>query len=418
MIDVFLVHDDVDRASVIRGAITASPELNLVSETQTGREGAFAVATILQGHPRMLIVRLNLGDINGFDFISQVKQKSPDVYIVPALEGNEGGQVWQKLLQLELRDVIMGPVPQAEVTKVLKAASSRAQIQFDSTRAANTVLAGESFVVSVVSARGGLGKSVIATNLAAGIAKQSDSVALLDFSLNPGDFAVMLDDVPRNNIMDAVAAGGGMDVELLQNLLATHPRLGFRYLSCPNQDFDPTPFDYNIGLAMITAMRSLSSYIVIDTGLCSSGPTVAAVDSSDIVFLLTSRDVARLLGAQRLIKYLKNDRAIPNQKIKVLVNEAEIGAEISESEIESLLEHPVTAYLPCNAGPVTYSINSGSPVSISEPHHPVSVVLSKLAELSFNRWQERPSESETSKIQRATKGLGAKLSQKLNIGHH
>lgn len=417
MIDVFLVHDDVDRASVIRSAIAANPDLNLVSETQTGREGGFAVATILQGHPRLLIVRLNLGDVNGFDFINQIKTKSPDVYIVPALEGNEGGQVWQSLLQLELRDVIMGQVPQAEVSKVVKSAAGRAQVLFDANKAASSAMVGEAFVVTVVSARGGVGKSVIATNLAAGIAKQSDSVSLLDFSLNPGDFAVMLDDVPRNNIMDAVAAGGNLDAELLQNLLAPHPRLGFRYLACPNQDFDPSAFDYNVALAMMTAMRSLSQYIVVDTGLSSSGPTIAAVDSSDIIFFLTSRDVARLLGAQRFIKYLKNDRGIPNQKIKVLVNEAEIGAEISESEIESLLEHPVTAYLPCNAAPVTYSINSGSPIVISEPHHPVSVVLSKLAELSYNRWQERAPEPEGAKTQRATKSLGAKLSQKLNIGH-
>ena len=81
-----------------------------------------------------------------------------------------------------------------------------------------------------------------------------------------------------------------------------------------------------------------------------------------------------------------------NQKLKVLVNEAEIGAEISESEIESLLEHPVAAYLPCNAGPVTFSINSGAPIVISEPHHPISVVLNKLAELSFYRWQDKPAE--------------------------
>ena len=71
----------------------------------------------------------------------------------------------------------------------------------------------------MVSARGGIGKSVVATNLAAAMAKLSDSVTLLDFSLNPGDFAVMLDDVPRNNIMDAVQQGGALDAEYLNNTL-------------------------------------------------------------------------------------------------------------------------------------------------------------------------------------------------------
>ncbi len=95
-----------------------------------------------------------------------------------------------------------------------------------------------------------------------------------------------------------------------------------------------------------------------------------------------------------------------NQKLKVLVNEAEIGAEISESEIESLLEHPVAAYLPCNAGPITFSINSGAPIVVAEPHHPISVVLNKLAELSFYRWQEKPTDDKGGKKGLPNKGSG------------
>ena len=411
MIDVFLVHDDVERCAAIRNAIKTNPELSLISETQTGREGLFAAATMLTGHPRILIVRLNLGDMTGFDFIAQVRQKAPDIYIIPALEGSEGGQVWQNLLQLELRDVLVGPIPPNEIAKILASASPRAQERYDLNRAPANI-EGESFVITVISARGGLGKSVVATNLAAAMAKLSDSVTLLDFSLNPGDFAVMLDDVPRNNIMDAVQQGGALDAEYLNNTLALHPRLRFRYLASPNQDFDSSTFDYNVGAAMMHAVRTLSQYIVVDTGVALAGPTIAAIDTSDIVFLITSRDVARLVAAKTLIKYLKNDRQVTNQKLKVLVNQAEIGAEISESEIESLLEHPVAAYLPCNAGPITFSINSGAPIVVAEPHHPISVVLNKLAELSFYRWQEKPPEDPKKKT---GKGFLGKSSQRVGV---
>jgi Flp pilus assembly CpaE family ATPase len=400
----------VERCAAIRTAVKSNPDMSLVSETQTGREGLFAAATILTGHPRMLIVRLNLGDMTGFDFINQVRQKAPDIYIIPALEGTEGGQVWQNLLQLELRDVLVGPIPVPEISKVLAAAAPRAQEKFEHNRAPASIQ-GESFVISVVSARGGIGKSVISTNLASAIAKLSDSVTLLDFSLTPGDFAVMLDDVPRNNIMDAVQQGGALDAEYLNNTLAPHPRLRFRYLASPNQEFDPSGFDYNVGMAIMQATRTLSQYVVVDTGVAMAGATIAAVDTSDIIFLVTSRDVARLLSAKSLIKFLKNDRQVTNQKLKVLVNEAEIGAEISESEIESLLEHPVAAYLPCNAGPVTFSINSGAPIVIAEPHHPISVVLNKLAELSFYRWQDKPKDDDKG----TKKGLLGQKSQKVGI---
>ncbi len=411
MIDVFVVHDDPERTAAIRTAVKSSPDMKLVSETGTGREGLFAAATILTGHPRMLIVRLNLGDMTGFDFIQQVRQKAPDIYIIPALEGTEGGQVWQNLLQLELRDVLVGPLPPAEISKILNGASPRAQQKFEHNKAPANIQ-GESFVISVISARGGVGKSVIATNLAAAIAKLNDSVTLLDFSLSPGDFAVMLDDVPRNNVMDAVHQGGALDAEYLNNTLAPHPRLNFRYLASPNQEFDPSGFDYNVGLAIMQATRTLAQYVVVDTGMAMAGATVAAVDASDIIFLVTSRDVARLLSAKSLIKFLKTDRQVTNQKLKVLVNEAEIGAEISENEIESLLEHPVAAYLPCNAGPVTFSINSGTPIVVAEPHHPISVVLNKLAELSYYRWQEKPPED----VKSTKKGLlGTRTSQKVSV---
>jgi pilus assembly protein CpaE len=412
MIDVFLVHDDADRCAAIRAAIAATHDLNLVSETQTGREGLFAAATMLTGHPRMLIVRLNLGDMTGFDFINQVRQKAPDIYIIPALEGTEGGQVWQNLLQLELRDVIVGPVPSAEIARVLAQAAPRAQVRYDLNRVP-TGIHGESFVVSVVSARSGLGKSVIATNLAAAMGKLSDSVTLLDFSLNAGDFAVMLDDVARNNVMDAVQQGGSLDAEYLNNTLAQHPRLPFRYLASPNQEFDPAGFDYNMGAAILQAMRTLTSFLVVDTGLAMAGPTVAAIDNSDVIFLVTNRDVARLLAAKNMIKFIKNDRQVPNHRLKVLVNEAETGAEISENEIESLLEHPVAAYLPGNPGPVTFSINSGTPIVATEGHHPVAVVLNKLAELSYYRWQEKPPEDPKTATKRGL--LGARISQRLNL---
>lgn len=415
MIDIFLVHDDVDRSAAIRQSIGTNSELALVSETQTGREGMFALSTILTGHPRVLVVRLNLGDMNGFDFIAQVKQKHPDVYIVPCLEGNEGGPVWQSLLQLELRDVLNGPIPVPEIGKVLASAAVRAQEFYDLHKErTGSGASGEAYVISVMSARSGLGKTVLATNLAAALARQNDSVILVDFSLNPGDFAVMLDNVPRNTIMDAVAAGGNMDSELLQNLLAQHP-LGFRYLACPNQDFDFKSFDYNLGVAMVHALRSLAQYVVIDTGIAMSEPTIAAADNSDIIFLLTSRDVTRLLSAQRFLKYLK-EREIQAQKLKVFVNQAEIGVEISENEIETLLEHPVSAYLPCNAGPVAYSINSGVPIVVSEPQHPISVVLNKIAELTFNHWQEKaPEEGEQKSSGKLPSKKGSKISQKLSF---
>ncbi len=414
MIDVFLVCDDVDRASAVRAAIAADSEFALASDVRTGREGIFATSSIARGHPRLLVVRLALGDMNGLEVISQVRQKSPDMWVVPILEGNEGGQTWQSLLQMELRDVIVGPMPPAEMLKVLRAAGAHAQELYNANRGVHGPMTGEAYIITVAGARSGVGKSVIACNLAAVLARHNPNTAFLDFSLHAGDVIVMLDEVPRNTILEAVGAGGGIDAELLNNLLATHPKYRMRYLACPNQDFDASTFDYNIALSIVQTMRHVSQYVVIDTGMASVGPTIAAVDASDLTFVVTTRDVIRLLATQRFLKYLKTDRNVPNEKIKVLVNQSEIGAEISESEIEALLEHPVAAYLPSNPVPVAFSVNSGSPITIAEPQYPISVVLSKLAELCLHRWQE-PVKGSTASGGRSAGGGRTGLPTKINL---
>ncbi len=312
MIDVFLVHDDVERCTAIRNAIKTNPELNLVSETQTAREGLFAAATMLTGHPRLLIVRLNLGDMTGFRLHQPGPAEGARYLRHPALEGTEGGQVWQNLLQLELRDVLVGPIPAPEIAKVLNTAGPRAQERFDQHRAP-TGIEGEAFVITVVSARGGTGKSVIATNLAAAMGKLSDSVALLDFSLNPRR---LRRDARRRSARqrhERGAAGRRARRGVSQQHAGDAPRLRFRYLASPNQEFDAATFDYNVAAAIMTATRTLSQYIIVDTGIAMAGPTIAAIDSSDIIFLVTSRDVARLLSAKSFIKYLKNDGRSPTK---------------------------------------------------------------------------------------------------------
>jgi len=385
MIEVFLLHDDAERSQTIRQAIGSLSDLSLVNEAQKGRESLLALSSLPPGRPRILIVRLILQDMTGLEVIAQVKQRHPDVYVLPSLEGNEGGQVWQRLVQFGLNDFLNGPLGSNEIQTLLAGVIPKAQHQYDTVRAQKTGLVTESFVITVASARSGVGKTVFATNLAASMAKLSKSVALLDCSLNPGDFPVMLDDVPRNTIMEVVNSGGGIDVELLVNLLATH-KLGFRYLASPNEDFDPKGFDYNITTGMLQTMRNVASHVIVDTGLCYAEPTIAAADSSDLIFVITTRDVTRLLSAQRFLKVLK-EREIPISKIKVLVNQAEIGVEISENEIETTLEHPVSAYIPSSPGSVTYSINRGEPIVISEPNEPISQIMNRLAQLCYNRWQ-------------------------------
>ncbi|MCC6353313.1 MAG: response regulator [Verrucomicrobiae bacterium] len=379
MAAISLVNDDELQCSQIRDAVASLGAHQIVSESRTGQEALFMLAST---RTDIAFVRVNLPDMAGLDLVASLAQRKPNLQFVLTLEGDERPDVWQRILQLGLRNVITPPLDAESIRQAIEQCLQAVPAPGQG----HQPVAGNSFLVAVASARGGVGKTLVASNLAACLAQWNPNVSLVDFSGQPNDFSVMLDAVPRNTIADLLNAGEQVDAEFLETLMAEHP-LGLRFLASPSQEFDIAELTKPLARDVAANLRQISEYVVIDTGRPDAPATEAALAECDMAFVLTTRDVVRLLATQRFIKRL-GEWDVPPDRIKVLVNSAEVGAEISDGEIESILEHPVAAYLPSNPEPATYSINSGKPLTISDPKQPLAVVLTKLAELTFNRWSD------------------------------
>lgn len=382
MTDFFLVHRDPEYVSLARSAIATVPGGNLAGQCASAKDALFLLGST---KARVAIIQLALPDMDGLKLAAQLIGKYPDLYVVPVLEGTEGGEVWQRILQLNLRHVINGPADAATIGGVLKQAAGRAaEIAVEVSGEDGSTPRGNSYMIAVAGARGGMGKTIFATNLAVCMARLKANTCLIDISMTAGDFFTMLDYVPRHTLADAIAAKDQLDANFLGNLISTHPA-GFKFLACPNQDFDIYGMDYNDSVNLLKISRGLSEYTIVDTGAYDLPPTAAAIDEADVVFMVTSRDLSRLLSLQRFIKSLK-EREFVTEKLKIIVNNAEVGTEISEAEIESVLDHPVAAYLPSIPALTTFSINSGNPLALSKPDHPFCAVTHRLAEISMNHW--------------------------------
>lgn len=388
MAAISLVNDDELQCAQIRDAVASLGAHQIVSESRTGQEALFMLAS---ARCDIAFVRVNLPDMSGLDLVANLVARKPSLQFVLTLDGDERADVWQRILQLGLRNVLTPPLD----TESIRQAIDQCLLAAPSTETARRTAAEGSYLVTVASARGGVGKTLVASNLAACLAQWSTSVTLVDFSGHPNDFSVVLDAVPRNTIADLLNAGEQIDAEFLETLTAEHP-LGLRFLASPSQEFDIAELTKPLARDVAANLRQISDYVIIDTGRPDAPATEASLAESDLAFVLTTRDVVRLLATQQFIKRLGEWDVAP-EKIKVLVNSAEVGAEISDGEIESILEHPVAAYLPSNPEPATYSINSGKPLTISDPKQPLAVVLTKVAELTFNRWADTHRKKEEAK---------------------
>ncbi|MDX6767844.1 MAG: hypothetical protein SFU85_13765 [Candidatus Methylacidiphilales bacterium] len=380
---LYLVHQDPQVSKAFQEALGSLPGFKMLGQGLTGNQALTAGPGL---RPELVFVQLALPDMEGMELITALRKKLRDAYFVPILQGGEGGEVWQRILQAGLRDVLVPPLSPQTIQNTYKQAESNRSQQIVSGSETGDA---SGYVVAVASPRGGVGKTVFAVNLTLGLCRHGAPATLLDFSMSAGDFFTMLDQVPRHTMADAIGQGMGLDSGLLRNLLAEHA-LGFRFLACPNDEFDFYGFDYEQAKNMVKAVREVADFSVIDTGAYDLPMTAAAVDEADLIFLLGTRDLARLMAMQRQIKSF-TARGIPAEKIKIIINNAEVGSEISEAEIEEVLAHQVTAYLPSVAAETTFSINSGKPLMQSHADHPFSAVVSKLAEYTAQRWDDKPS---------------------------
>jgi Mrp family chromosome partitioning ATPase len=133
-------------------------------------------------------------------------------------------------------------------------------------------------VVTVFSAKGGCGKTTLATNLAASLADSGKgTVALVDLDLAFGDVAIALQLFPTHTIADAVALGEDLDGPALAQLLTSH-RSGLQALVAPMEPSMADTIDVLTVTRVIDILRDEFDYVVIDTPPALDDNVLAAFD--------------------------------------------------------------------------------------------------------------------------------------------
>src|SRR5262249_11518471 len=129
--------------------------------------------------------------------------------------GGEAAAMLEQALEQEVADVLLLPQLTHNVVFAIRRAShARRQLQTAAHRGR---------VITVFSPKGGTGKTVVSTNLAATLAKsEGRRTLLLDLDLQFGDAAIMLGLETTKTIYDLVVAPGELDSEKLAGYVTKH----------------------------------------------------------------------------------------------------------------------------------------------------------------------------------------------------
>ena len=149
-------------------------------------------------------------------------------------------------------------------------------------------------LITVFSAKGGCGKTTIATNLSAILADGGrHQVCLVDLDLAFGDVAIALQLFPSHTIADAIPLGDTLDAQGVAGLLTPHSP-GLTTLVAPLEPGVASSIPPELVGRVLDVLRETNDYVVVDTPPAFDDQVLAAFDRSDLIVLLATLDIPAL----------------------------------------------------------------------------------------------------------------------------
>ncbi|MCL8024823.1 AAA family ATPase [Nocardioides bruguierae] len=230
-------------------------------------------------------------------------------------------------------------------------------------------------VVTVFSLKGGVGKSMVSTNLAVSLADRGHRVCVIDLDVACGDVAIMLRINPTATLADLQRVGT-VDRSAVLSML-TEAEDGLSVMAAPTHPGQPVPPD-DLGdvLRLLTAEFDV---VVADTSGTFDDHALVALDHADQLVLVGTPDIPSLKSL-KLATGTLDLLDLPRERRSLVLNRVEPKVGLTTAEVEETLGVPVTVAVPADREVVAVLNRTETMVRV-RPGHPVSKALTQLADL-------------------------------------
>jgi len=235
----------------------------------------------------------------------------------------------------------------------------------------------EGKVVVVFNAKGGCGKTTIATNLGAYMASTGARVLLVDLDLAFGDVAITLQLKPTASVGDLVAMAGHIDEQGLASVVTKHGS-GLHTVCAPNQPGEADGISGAVVAEMLRVARRSYEFIIIDTPPAFSEHVLATFDVCDVSVLLATLDIPSVKNLRLTLDTL-DLLGHPRDARVVILNRSDSKVGLHAEDVVEAIKQPIAAMVPSSVS-VPASVNRGVAIILDEPKHPVSLALRGFAD--------------------------------------
>ena len=261
-----------------------------------------------------------------------------------------------------------------EAQAAATAALSEARAQADAEREEAERPTGQ--VLTVFSTKGGVGKSLMAANIAVTLADDGSSVCIVDLDVNNGDIAIMLQLTPMRTLNDLVAFHGEIDVDAIETLVTPYSKTLGVVAAPVHLDSPDQATNEDIGKLLDVLVR-VYDFVVVDTSGVFDDHALTALDRTDTLVLVGTLDIPALKGLKLATQTLELLN-FPREKWRFVLNRADAKVGLSIDEYESTLGLKADCSL-VSSREVLTAVNRGEPLVRAYANHPNSRAIKAFA---------------------------------------
>ena len=215
-----------------------------------------------------------------------------------------------KALRLGAKEFLPKPILKDDLIRVLTMLNS-VSTESDSS---------QSKIISVYSNKGGIGKTTIAVNLAAELARVTkDKVALIDLNLQLGDISTFLNLNPPFDVNYVMRKLVDKSEDILIKGFEKYKDTSLYILADPSYIEQSESITPAMVTTLFVALKKVFSYIVIDMSSSIDPISLKILDSSDWILFTTIVNIPAIRNAQRCLNLFRS-RKYPKDKVKIIIN--------------------------------------------------------------------------------------------------
>ncbi|MFQ5413598.1 MAG: CpaE family protein [Phycisphaerae bacterium] len=381
-----IFNSDEAYAGELRAMLRSLHRARIIAEVD---EPAILPQAVQQCRADVLLVNLDPSPDAVLPIAGEIA-KSNSSLAVFAVSGSTDGQLILKAMRLGLREYLPKPID----TKALAEAVEGVVSQRGETAQQGTL-------ITVQGTAGGVGATVLATNLAVELAQLAQGgVTVVDLDYHFGQVATFLDVEPTYTLADLCASPEQLELHVIERALVKHSS-GVRVLSRPSQLTEAETMTASACVGLLSGLLQLSEYVVIDGPHRSDPGAKTLLDFSDVNLLIVQLLIPSVRNGQRILDGLR-ETGYNLGRMRLICNRVGRDAgQLSIRDVAQTLGIGEFASIPEDWSAVCAAINIGEPLLTHSPKSKARVAIREIAERLHNADDECDDDSSVA----AKKGL-------------